>query len=225
MSVPSIYRIAEQALNLIKGSGGGAATNPTLNELKIAAGQVISKMLKIDYLTTNAKTGEMIPNGAVLAQYDGIAVTSYSTGKSRATLPVKPMKLPRNMGVFTLWIDGLEDTELIPLQLGQTALLKSQPLINELFGQIGYETSGLTLTMSKDIKQLYPNKTLSARLVIMDISKYDDYEPLPILPEQEWDVITEVYKMYSTTPISDRIVDATNKPNTGVPANQQKQTN
>ena len=57
----------------------------------------------------------------------------------------------------------------------------------------------------------------------MDISQYSDYDMLPILPEMEWSVITEVYKMFSTQPLPDKLVDSTVKENKNVPLNQQKQ--
>lgn len=224
MSVITIYRLAEQSRNLIEGGNPGAASSISLSELKIACGQVISKLLKIDYLSVNYKMGEMIPNGGILGQYDNIVVTPYGTGKSRALLPIKPMKLMRNMGVFSLWLDGYEDNEFIPLQIGQSSLIKSQPLINNLLGQVGYEVSGLQITLTKDLSLLYPNKTLSARLVIMDIDQYGDYDTLPLPPEMEWDVVTEVYKMYSTQPLPDKVVDDTVKENKNIPLTQQKQS-
>lgn len=223
MGVSTKYRMAEQAMKRIEGAWDSAGGELTLEEIKIAIGQILNKMLKIDYFQTNFKMGELIPNGTVLAQYDGINVTSYSTGKSRATLPVKPMKLPRGMGLFSIWVDGFEDKEFIPLQMGQSNLIKSQPLINNILGQIGYEVSGMTLTFTQDIPQLYPDKTLSTSLVIMDIEQYDDFSPLPILPEMESDVIDAVVAMYQL-PIADKVVDSSNKPFTNVPVPQQKQT-
>ena len=60
------------------------------------------------------------------------------------------------------------------------------------------------------------------RLAIMDISMYGDYDPLPILPEQEWEVIQQVYKIYSTQAIPDKLVDPTVDEQKGIPTIQQK---
>lgn len=229
MAVVTIYRLAEQALSLIEGGDPKAASSLSLPEIKMACGQVINSLLKTDYLTVNGSLGEVIPNGSVLAMYENIAVTS-SNGKSQATLPVKPMKLPRNMGVWGVYpkytTDGNYeyDKEFIPLQIGQSALIKSQPLLNDLLGQVGYECFGDKLYFTKDIKQIFPNVVLSMRLVIMDIFQYGDYDTLPLPPEYEWEVITQVYKIYSTQPIPDKLVEATVAENKGIPTIQQKQS-
>jgi hypothetical protein len=229
MAVLTIYRLAESCLSLIEGGDMKAASSLSINEIKIACGNVINSLLKTDYLSTNLKLGEVIPNGSVLALYEGIEVTS-SNGKSKATLPIKPMMLPRGMGVFSIYprytINGNYelDKEFIPLQMGQGALIKSQPMINDLFGQVGYEVFGGTIMFTKDIKSLYPDIVLAMRLAIMDISQYGDYDTLPLPPEYEWQVISEVYKMYSTQPLPDKVVEGTVAELKNIPLNQQKQS-
>lgn len=228
MAVVTIQRLAEQAMNLIEGGDLAAASSVGYNELKIACGQVINAMLKAEYLTINGKLGEVIPNGSVICLYEGIEVQS-SNGKSQATLPIKPLKLPRNMGVWAVYPRYTNDSnyeydkEFIPLQMGHGALIKSQPLLNDLLGQVGYENFGDKLVFTKDIKQLFPDVVLAMRLVVMDISLYSDFDMLPVPPEMEWDIITQVYKMYSTQPVPDKIVDATVKENKSVPIREQKQ--
>lgn len=229
---PTIYRISEEILKALSGGDIQAASNISINEIKISVGQVINQLLKIDYLKVNLKMGEMIPNGSVLGLYEGIAVTSYGTGRSKATLPIKPLKLPRNMGVYAIYPNYNEspssvyelDKEFIPLQMGQSSLLKSQPLISDLIGQVGYETFGMELIFNKDLKLLFPNITLAMRLAIMDISQYDDWDILPILPDQEWQVKQEVIKIYSQVGVSDLLVDSSNKQQQGIPVQQQQQT-
>lgn len=227
--VTTIYRIAEQTISLIEGGNLGAASSVSLNEIKIAIGQQINALLKVEHFSINERIGEKIPNGSVLALYEGIAVTE-NNGKSKAVLPIKPMKLPRNIGIYAIYpkytISGNYeyDKEFIPLQMGQAGLLKSQPLLNDLLGQVGYENYGLELVFTKNIKSYYPDVVLAMRLAVMDISQYSDYDILPILPEQEWQVIQEVVKLYSTQPIRDAVVDDTVKELKGLPLKQQQQT-
>ncbi|MES2287386.1 MAG: hypothetical protein V4547_16960 [Bacteroidota bacterium] len=229
MGVVTIYRLAEQALSLIEGGDLKAASSLSINEIKIACGQVINAILKTDYLTINGKMGEVIPNGSVLALYENIPCET-NNGKSQATLPIKPYKLPRNMGVWGVYPKYANDQnyeydkEFIPLQMGQGSLIKSQPLLNDLLGNVGYECYGDKLYFTKDIKSLFPDVVLAIRLVIMDISQYGDYDMLPVPGEYEWDIITQVYKMYSTQPIPDKVVDATSAEKKGEPLNQQKQS-
>lgn len=227
MAVVTIYRLAEQCIRLIEGGNKAAGASITFNEIKIACGNVINQYLKTEYLSVNLKLGETIPNGTCLGLYEDIDVVSYN-GKSKATLPIKPIKLPRNMGVWAIYPkydpNGVYelDKEFIPLQMGQGALINSQPLINNLLGQVGYENFGLDVIFTKDLKTLFPNIKLAMRLAIMDISLYGDYDPLPVLPEQEWQIVNEVYKLYSTQVVPDKLVDPTVDETKNTPTLQQK---
>ncbi len=225
----TLYRISEEILKMLSGGDIQASSNIDINEIKLSVCQVANQLLKIEHFTVNEKSGEKIDNGGVLGLYEGIEVTS-SNGKSKCTLPCKPIKLPRNMGVFGVYpkytTDGNYeyDKEFIPLQMGQAALIKSQPLINDLLGQVGYECFGLDLIFTKDIKQLFPDVVLAMRLAILDFSQYDDWDILPLLPEQEWQIKQEVIKLYSTVGTADMLVDATTKQQQNTPLKEQKQT-
>ncbi len=228
MAIVTIYRIAEQALEIIEGAGEATASTVTINDLKLSAGQIINQLLKVDYLNVNLKMGELIPNGSVLALYEEIPVLS-ANGKSYSSIPIKPLKLPRNMGVWSIFpryttSGNYEmDKEFIPLQMGQSALIKSQPLLNGLLGQVGYECLGDKIYYTKDIKTLFPECVVAMRMVIMDVSQYGDWDILPVLPEQEFTVIQELVKLYSAQPIPDRTVDPTNKELKNVPPAKQQQ--
>ena len=227
MAVTTIYRLAEQTMRLIEGGAPSVASSITFNEIKIACGNVINQLLKTDYLNVNAALKETIPNGSCLGLYEDIEVFSYN-GKSKASLPIKPLKLPRNMGIFAIYpkytLNGIYelDKEFIPLQMGQGSLIKSQPLINDLMGQVGYENFGMDIVFTKDLKTLFPDIKLAMRLAIMDISLYGDYDPLPVLPEHEWQIINEVYKVYATQVVPDKLVDPTVEEAKNIPTVQQK---
>jgi len=229
MAAPTIYRLSEEILRILNGGQIDAATNVSLAEIKIAIGQVANSLLKVEYFTVNLKMGEIIPNGTVLGFYEDIEVSTWN-GKSKCTLPIKPIKLPRNMGVWGIYpkyeLNGNYDfdNEFIPVQMGQGALIKSQPLLNGMLGQVSYENFGADIVLSKDIKSLFPDVVLAMRLAIMDVSQYGDFDPLPILPEMEFQIKQEVVKMYSEEPIADNVVDSSNTENKGLPIAQQKQS-
>lgn len=228
MGVVTIGRLSEEILKILSGGEIQAATNISINEIKVSIGQVCNQLLKVEQFTINERMREKIPNGSVLAWYEGIEVTS-SNGKSKAMLPIKPLKLERDMGVYAVYPKYTTngnyelDNEFIPLQMGQAALLKSQPMINDFLGQVGRETFGMQLNFTKDIKSMFPDVVLGMWLAIMDVSLYGDYDPLPILPEQEWTVKQEVIKLYSTVGVSDNLVDSTTKQQQNVPIREQKQ--
>lgn len=224
MAIVTIGRLSQEVLKMLSGGEIQVSGNISQNEIKISIGQAINTLLKTEHFQVNEKMGERIPNGSVLALYEGVFPVSWVTGRSKATLPIKPIKLPRNMGVWSIFFSDDPSREFIPLQMGQSNLIQSQPMINGLLGQIGYETFGLELIFTKDLPLLYPGKTLSMRLVVMDISQYGDWDILPVLPEQEFQIKEMVLKMYSGVGIGDRLVDATTKEQQNIPVTQQQQS-
>lgn len=222
MAVVTIGRLSEEISRLLEGADPSATVS--LNELKISIGQVVNSLIKAEHFEVNEKMGEKIPNGAALGTYENITPVSTTNRRSKATLPIKPLKLPRNMGIFQVFMSDYPDMEFIPLQMGQRGLLLSQPMINDVLGQVAYENYGIELHFNKDLPLLYPDKDLTMRLVVMDVSTLDDYDTLPISPEQEWQVKQEVWKLYSQKPIPDSLIDATIKENKNVPPKQQQQS-
>jgi len=224
MAVLTRYRLAEQIFNLLEGGDPKAASSISMNEIIISVGQVVNKMLKTDYFERNIPMGETIPNGAVLGLYENISVTKDGTGFSKCTIPVRPLSLPRNIGVWSVYPSGKPEQEFIPMQMGQNNMVRSQPMINTLLGQVGYELLGETIRFNKDLTEGGgTTTTVDMRLAIMDMDNYDDYTMLPIPPEWEWDIIKEVYAMYSTQPIPDKTVDATQNELLRIPVNDQRQ--
>lgn len=223
MAIVTIGRLSEEILKAISGGEIQEGSNISQNEIKIAIGQVCNQLLKAEQFGINEKMGEVIPNGTVIATYENILPYAWVTGKSKADIPIKPLKLRRNMGIYSVYFTENPDEEFIPLQMGQRSLLQSQPQINNLLGQIAYENKGFELQFNKDLPAMFPAKTLSVELLIMDISQYGDYDPLPILPDQEWTIKQEVIKMYSGVGITDLVVDPASKQLQNIPVNQQKQ--
>ena len=222
MSAPTIYRLSEEILKIISGGKIPVATGISFNEVKIAVGQVANSLLKTEYFQINVKGGELIPNGAVIGYYSNIVVEKWKN-KSRAKLPIKPQKLPRDIGVYSVFPSDDPDNEFIPIEMGQWGLLKSQPLINNLLGQVGRETVGDYVYFTRDITIPGENVTVDMRLVIMDISLYGDYDLLPILPEHEWQIKQEVVKMYSGEPVPDKLSDPSVNEDKNIPITQQRQ--
>lgn len=228
MAIITLYRISEEIAKIVNGGKIGAASTVNIPRVKIVVGQIINSLLKVEHLTINETMGEKIPNGSVLGLYENIEVSTWN-GKSKCTLPIKPLKLPRNMGIWAIYpkytTDGNYelDKEYIPLQMGQGGLIKSQPLLNDLLGQVGYENFGNEVIFTKDVKSLFPDMVVAMRLVIMDISQYGDYDPLPILPEHEFEVKKQAIQFFAAEPVADMLVDVTSDQQKGTPVNQQKQ--
>lgn len=216
------YAISEQVVRLLSGGDIPVATKVEIDEVKIAVAQVINKLLKMEYLQVNIPSAELIPNGASIATYTGITVTQDGT-RSKSTLPAMPLKLPRGIGVYQIFDPANMDCPFIPLEMGHWGLLKSQPLINDLLGQTGYEWYGMDIIYTKDLTQPSPIE-VTMRLVVLDINQYSDYDILPIPADMEWDVIQEVYKLFSTEPIADKLVDPGVNEQRNTPIPQQAQS-
>lgn len=226
MPVVTIYRIAEECARVIYGGNIPVAGKVSMPEIKIAVAQVCNQLLKVDILTINAKDGEAIPNGTVLGLYENIPVTSWN-GKSICMLPIMPIKLRRNIGIYSIFDAQNPDREFIPLQMGQFAMSRSQPkIISSVLGQCCYEPFGRQIVFTKDLSTPLGNPPfmVSMRLAIMDITQYGDFDILPILPEMEWPIKKEVIGMFSGEPVADKIVDPGRKEQKGVPLSQQSQT-
>ena len=73
----TIYRLSEEIKKLLDGGDNPAASDISINEIKIAAGQVANSLLKTDYLQVNTKMAETIPNGSVLGYYADLTVESW----------------------------------------------------------------------------------------------------------------------------------------------------
>lgn len=216
------YRLSEQIVRLFNGGDIPVATKLSINEAKLGVEQVLNKMLKLEYLNNNIPLGELIPNGAAIATYEGITVTQFGT-RSKSTLPAMPLKLPRGIGVYQIFDPANMDCPFIPLEMGQQCLLSTQPLINNLLGQVGYEWYGMDIIYTTDLTQ--PDSIeVTMRLVVMDISQYSDWDILPVPAEMEWDVINEVVKLYMAEPVADRINESKDSEQRNIPVNQQRQS-
>ncbi len=163
-------------------------------DILAAINQRINVMFKMEQFSQTFAMGETIPDGLVLATYSADVVT-FGGKKSKAILPVMPVSLTRNMGIYEVADDEFFTCPFIPLQPSQASLLKGQDLISDILGQTGYEVYGNSIITTKDITIGGTNK-LWFRLVVMDINSYDDYTDLPIPADMGEQIVMEVYKLF-----------------------------
>lgn len=199
------YKIAEQVLLLLKGGNMKAASSVELDDIISSIGQYINTHFKQEHLSVNMPSGETIPEGVMLTYYDDIVPVKYKD-VSKITLPVTPISLPRNMGIFHVSRTGDIDNGFIPLQNGQLSLIKGEKLISDLLGQVGYTPYGNDLVFNKDLTT-EQGVTIIVGLVVVDISKYDDYTPLPLPADMEATIVQECFKLFSMQMPGTKIVD------------------
>lgn len=147
----------------------------------------VNAMFKMQQFSINLPNGGTIPENMALATYEDVAVTRTSNERSKCTLPVMPISLPRSAGVneirpvlnLTDSGDRMLGNPIIPLQAGQSFLLQADRLLNDLMGQWGYEVNGKTVIFSKDLT-VYGITTVDIKLVVFEISNYTATQDLPI---------------------------------------------
>jgi hypothetical protein len=201
----SKYKIAEQVLLLLKGGNIKAATSIEMEDIMEAVGQSINTHFKQEHLSVNMPSGETIPEGCMLTYYDGIVPVQYKT-VSKITLPATPVALPRNMGIFHVSRTADIDNGFIPAQNGQLALIKGERLISGVLGQVVYTPYGNDLVFNVDLTTEV-GVTIIVGLVVMDISKYDDYDLLPIPADMEGLVAKECFQLFASQMPGSKIVD------------------
>lgn len=216
------HKISEQVMRILKGSDQPMATNLHIKEVKEGIGQVINQLLKVEsynILQEKDFTGDVTPAGLVIATYGNQAVSQYKTNYAKLTLPAAPIRLPKDMGIS---ITGVNDpfTSYIPVPPGLWQMVSEEPLISECLGQVAYERRGLDIIFTTDITANTPPITeVDVHMVIMDISQYDDFAPLPIPADMEADVVRETCKLFGIKQYPADKVDPISepKPNTNQP--------
>lgn len=188
------YKIAEQVLQLLKGGNPKAATSVELEDIIEYVGQCINKVYKQEVFTGFAE-GETIPNGSMLTYFDNLTPIAYK-GVSKLTLPVQPISLPRNAGIFH--VSRTEDISdgFIPVLNGQTSLIKNERLISDVLNQVTYTPYGQDIVFNQDLTT-ENGISLIVGLIVMDINLLSDYDALPLSADMESDVVTATFKLFS----------------------------
>lgn len=207
----SIYSIAE-AIKGMLARDSASASRPTLGVIKSVAIQVINSMLGLQHFTKTMGGGENIPDGLALAAYDSIAVESYKN-ISRSVLPVMPVSLPLNMGIFHVGKTDDIVNGFIPFQPGEIQLIGEDELISDILGQIGYWPAGKYIYYNRDITKAgsYSISEVFMFLVVKDLSLYEEFDMLPIPSNMENDVIIATYKQLGGQSQETKKVDVISK--------------
>lgn len=180
---------------------------PAPEEVMEAINQVINANLKTQFYTETLAGGETVPEGHVLAYYENVTVTAWN-GISKSVLPAFPVKLPRNMGVYSITKTNDPFTNFIPVPMGQIGFVQAQRGMSDLLGQVGYEVRGKEVWYNKNLTTQSPAVTqVNMQLVVMDISRYNDYEPLPVQADMEDLIIEQVVAKWMGQPKKPKVND------------------
>lgn len=197
------FLLAEQVL--FKYYGGYIDNNGPVQmpDVYKAIEQKINGLFKLHQFDATLPSGETIPEHAMLATYEDIAVTSVGQ-KSESILPIMPISLPKNMGIYLVYDNP--DNPFIPLQRGQSALLKSDSLLNDLQGMISYEPKNSKVIYNKDITTLGIT-VVTMELCVLEISRYSITDPLPIPADMEGRIVDELVASFAPVQAESGIVN------------------
>jgi hypothetical protein len=191
-------KISEQVLYRING-GMQSVTAPVQQEdVWEALSQLINTLFKTQNFADTLQMGDTIPNGLLMATYEDITLVPITGGmKCYALLPITPVALPRNMGIYQISVYKDFRTLFIPLQAGQQFLLDGVVLINDLLGQVGYEVYGKKIVFTRDFTTYDANLKVHMRLVIFDLSQYGDTDILPIPADMETSIVDQLVQQFA----------------------------
>lgn len=184
--------LADQLLIKLDGGFPDIASKVLKEDLFLAIEQWINAKFKLKHFSETLASGESIPEGVSLATYSSITVDTVND-KSVVTLPIVPISLPRNLGVYDI-NDG-NGYSFIPLQRGQISMLGAEFMLNTLLGQICYDVVGKQVRFSQNIKLLGID-TVDMDLMVFDMDLYSETDPLPLPKDMEAQLVDDLYKSY-----------------------------
>lgn len=203
-------KITDQILRLYTGGSPNDEKEISRDDINLIVGQVINRLLKLEHASVNMANGDMYPPHTLITQYK-ITLSGFAHHEGHlidkfAKLPVMPISLPRNMGVWSVSMSG---TEFIPLQSGQETMISSQDQLQYLENQIGYYVEGDVVRFTKDPS----GSNINVRLLIVDPTVLGEYDYLAIPAEMEEAVIKEVLTLLGALP---KVVDKASDSNSQI---------
>lgn len=169
----------------------------SIPEVMLLVSQAINKILKLE-VAESFKAGLVDIPKCSLIQYTASVTADAPNNRSSITLPVIPLTLPLDMGIWSISASGAAMTPYIPIP-AQDVLVFQGANLKYLEGQIGYYVQGKKVFFTKDLT-LAGNGSISSviiNILASDFSQFGDNDMLPISPEVESAVITEVLNIIS----------------------------
>jgi hypothetical protein len=175
-----------------------------IREVMLLVSQAINKILKLE-VAESFKAGLVDIPKCSLIQYTATMVSEPANNRSYVVLPVIPLTLPLDMGIWSISASNAAMTPYIPIP-AQDVLVFQGANLSYLEGQIGYYVQGKSVSgtgarvyFTKDLT-LAGNGSIPSVLISIlasDFSQFGDNDMLPISPEVESAVIAEVLNIIS----------------------------
>lgn len=186
--------LAEQIQRLYKraiGSEESAKDAIDRRELYPIIHQVTNELIGAVMQEAQKVGGITVPS-SIVATYSAIGV-STENGRYYATIPVYPLMLPRNLGVYSIVPQTgsplMDGSPYIPITQEDWDLLSVSDINDSgmLEGQTAFYVEGRKAFFTKQ-----PTSYVKMKLLISDPSLIGDNDPYPITPEIEAALINRV---------------------------------
>jgi hypothetical protein len=194
-------------------NGGDPAVGSRVHKLEIDAAvmQALNALLRPQHFET-LQSGGNEAEGFILCTYDSVPVVAYK-GVSKTVLPAIPANLIKNLGVHRVYNgNDINDGAFIPCSAAEMEMIASQRLMNDILPVFAYKVRGKDLIYNKDLTAQSPAvTTVSIELVVMDYSKFTEWDILPINADMEAQVIDIVVKQFlGTEQVANQVNDPSN---------------
>lgn len=217
-------KLTDQILRLYTGGNPSDDKEISRADVDLLVGQVINQILKKEYVASNISQGEMFPPHTLVTTYKTEVKADSAVLHPYATLPVMPISLPRNMGVWRVVAIPNNDnddppavntgSELIPIQSGQYSAISTQEQTKYLENQVGYWSEGNKIFFTRDVlndKDFEFDKVFISLLVI-DPTVLGEFDYLAIPAEHEDSIIKECLTILGALPkVVDKVSDSNNQ--------------
>jgi hypothetical protein len=161
-------------------------------EVKLLVNQSINKVLKLQ-VAESFKAGMIDVPKCNIVEYTCAVTSQPANTRAFITLPVIPINLPMDMGIWTISASNAAMTPYIPIP-SQDVIVFQGTNLSALEQQVGYYMQGKRVYFTKDITTV-GNGSISSVLVnllVSDFSTQGDNDLLLISPEVENAIIEDV---------------------------------
>ena len=177
-----------------------------IREVKLLVEQSINKVLKLQ-VAESFNAGYVDIPKCNLIQHTRSVTSDPDNARAYITLPAIPLSLPMDMGIWSISALTAAATPYLPIPSQDILVfgtLATGTNLSYLEGQVGYYLQGTKVYFTKNIT-LAGNGSISSVLVnllVCDFTQLGDNDLLPISPDVESAVITEVLSIIGDGKVS-----------------------
>lgn len=195
--------LTERIRLILSGGYPSASDRVQDNAISHAIISACGRQLALSSLSVNYNMdGAGIPDGAMVATYYNRPVIRGNGSYCRVALPAVPMNMPERIGVFAIYPSGRPEEAFMFIPPALLNVWKGNKVLNPI--------DTIMFTWENKYADVYSDligagiHEVDMKLCVADIAQQGDYDPLPISPDMELQVIEDVLKIFGLEPLTDR---------------------